>query len=232
MVAEFPQKDDAATTGPDHSAQAFQPAGKRRFSFRRGLNAILGLALLVVFVLQLPVDPAAAGQPAGYPGRNEEPKTKPLVTTAFSYAGNLTLSSYKNIGAGAIDTANGFAYFGAETNPGVILKLRLSDFTLVDVLSLNSGEQDINSAVLASVNGYAYFGTNTAPGRVIKVRLSDLSRVAALPLSSGENNLRSAVIDPLGHYAYFGASTDPGKVVCIHIGAFAGNYLYLSAILR
>src|SRR2546428_7771099 len=90
--------------------------------------------------------------------------------------------------AAAVDLAAGFAYFGTETSPGIVVKVRLADFTRVGALTLNPGEDLLSSAVIDSTGGYAYFGTDTFPGIIVKVRLSDFTRVGALTLRSGEND--------------------------------------------
>ena len=65
-----------------------------------------------------------------------------------------------------------------------MVKVRLSDFTRVAALTLNTGEDGgLFSAVIDTANGFAYFGTWTSPGIVVKVRLSDFTRVAALTLN-------------------------------------------------
>ena len=51
-----------------------------------------------------------------------------------------------------IDTTNGFAYFGAYTGPGVIVKVRLSDFTPVDALVLNTNT-DAQITFIRDANG-------------------------------------------------------------------------------
>ena len=123
----------------------------------------------------------------------------------FARVGALTLNSGENFPAcSVIDSAGGFAYFGTQTDPGTIVKVRLSDFTRVGVLTLNVGETFLDAAVIDPVGGFAYFGTQTGPAIVVKVRLSDFTRVGALTLNSGENQIRSAVIDPAGGFAYFG----------------------------
>lgn len=121
----------------------------------------------------------------------------------FSLAGSFNVGG--PLAAAVIDPGSGFAYFGAYTGPGAVVKVRLSDFTPVDVLELNQGEDGILSAVIDTTNGFAYFGTGTSPGIVVKVRLSDFSRVSALTLNIGEDELTCAVIDPVGGYAYFGS---------------------------
>ena len=142
------------------------------------------------------------------------------VTNGFAYFGGLNgtlvkirLSDFTrvdslNVGgplaAAVIDSANGFAYFGALTGPAAVVKLRLSDFTVDDILVLNDGEDGILSAVIDTANGFAYFGTDNSPGIVVKVRLSDFTRVAAVTLNFSEEELTCAVIDTANGFAYFG----------------------------
>ncbi len=102
-----------------------------------------------------------------------------------------------------------FGYFGTFTDPGRVVKVRLSDMTRVDAVTLNNGEGEVVSAVTDGTFGY--FGTYTDPGQVVKVRLSDMTRVDAVTLNDGEYTLFSAVTD--GTFGYFGTDTDPGQVV-------------------
>lgn len=106
------------------------------------------------------------------------------------------------------------AYFGTATDPGQVIKLGLSDMTVVgSPLVLATGETSLLSAV--SDGTYAYFGTDTSPGLVVKVRLSDLTRDSAVTLPTGENGLRSAIADDT--HAYFGTATDTGRVVKVRM---------------
>jgi len=151
---------------------------------------------------------------------------------AFARVGALTLEAMPD--SAVIDAANGFAYFGTETYPGIVVKVRLSDFTSVGALALNPGEDVLSSAVIDTVNGFAYFGTCTQPGIVVKIRLSDLTRVGTLTLNTGEDTLRSAVIDTVGGFAYFGTDTFPGKAVKVRLSDFtrAGALTLESCYLR
>jgi len=125
-----------------------------------------------------------------------------------------------------IDTANGFAYFGTGTSPGMVVKVALGAGSnppvRVGTLELNAGEDQLTSAIIDTAHGYAYFGTNTSPGIIIKVALGSGSnsptRVGAVTLSAGENDLSSAVIDPPNGYGYFGTNTTPGIVVKVKLG--------------
>jgi len=131
------------------------------------------------------------------------------------------LSGEANPSSAVIDAANGYAYFGTGTNPGRVVKVRLSDFIRVDALTLDPGELDLHSAVIDTVNGYAYFATSTRPAKVIKIQLSDFTRVATLTLNTDESYpCGSAVIDTVHGYAYFGTCTSPYKVVKIRLSDF------------
>ncbi|HZE69172.1 MAG TPA: hypothetical protein VE135_06550 [Pyrinomonadaceae bacterium] len=154
-------------------------------------------------------------------GENELRSAEIDAVNGFAYFGSLSghivkvqLSNFTRIGSfnvggplatAVIDTTRGFAYFGAFTGPGAIVKLRLSDFTPVDVLTLNNGEDGLLSAVIDTANGFAYFGTDNSPGVVVKIRLSDFTRVAGLTLNVGEDELTCAVIDTTNGFAYFGS---------------------------
>jgi len=129
-------------------------------------------------------------------------------------------SSENSTFATAIDTADGYAYFGTYTTPGYVIKVRLSDLTRVAALTLNTGENYLRSAVIDTTAGFVYFGTDTDPGVVIKIQLSDFTRVGALTMNSGENKLKAAVIDPSGGFAYFGTYTDPGIVIKVQLSDF------------
>ena len=151
----------------------------------------------------------------------DTPRHAPNAPNFSETSPSLVLSVGENdFHAAVIDTANGFAYFGATQSPGVVVKVRLSDFTRVGALTLSSGENSIALAVLDATNGFAYFGTSTSPGRVVKVNLTTFTRVGALTLNSGENQLTAAVIDPTNGFAYFGTSTSPGRVVKLDLATF------------
>src|SRR5260370_32478988 len=72
----------------------------------------------------------------------------------------------------AIGRAGGFGYFGTQASPGSVVKVRLSDFQRVGALTLNSGENLLDSAVIDPAGGFAYFGTDNNPGIVVKIDIS------------------------------------------------------------
>src|SRR2546425_5813300 len=97
-------------------------------------------------------------------------------------------------GPAVIDPSAGFAYFGFFYG---VVKIRLSDFSLVGSLTLNAS-QVVFSAAIDPAGGFAYFGTTTLssnnPGTIVRVRLSDFTRAGNLTLSAGEGYPASAVI--------------------------------------
>lgn len=131
----------------------------------------------------------------------------------------------RSITSAVIDQANGFAYFGTDSseNPSKIYKVKLSDFSVVGSITLNSNEYGLNAAVLDPVNGYAYFSTTYDPGKIVKIRLSDFKEVASINLALGEVSPSSAVIDlrnPNQPFGYFGTGelgTNPADIIKVNL---------------
>lgn len=135
----------------------------------------------------------------------------------FSLNGTIVLPSPANGGlpSAMIDPSNGFAYFGVASAPGVVVKIRLSDFVVVEVLTLKLSDAGLISAVIDSARGFAYFGTNPfGPASIVRIRLSNFTRVDALNLTAGEDGLPTAVIDEKNGFAYFGTYGNREGGVC------------------
>jgi hypothetical protein len=94
-----------------------------------------------------------------------------------------------------------------------VIKIRLSDFSKVGVLTLAKGQSYFQTAVFDFAQGHGFFGTFTTHGKVYRINLTDLTLLETLSLGFLEDRLVSSVIDPQGKYAYFGTETDPGKVI-------------------
>ncbi len=163
----------------------------------------------------------------------------PAPAAAFGRLGALVLNPGEgDVTAAVVDAANGFAYFGTNSRPSVVVKVRLLDFTRVATLTLNAPEDYIHTGVIDPANGYAYFGNSS--GVLIKVSLLDFTRVATLTLNAGEIGSGSAVIDTANGFAYFGTPFSPGIVVKIRLSDFtrvgaltlnAGEYNLDSAVI-
>lgn len=170
----------------------------------------------------LDAEAAPAAQAAGTPATDASlPGARPAKPSGRSYdAGLQLLGNEDELASVVLDAQHGFAYFGTNTSPGKVVKVRLADMASVGTLTLNPGEDFLHSAVLDPVEGFAYFGANTYPGRVVKVRLSDFTRAGTLTLPLDEHYLASAMIDTAGRYAYFGTDTQPGRLVKIDLSTF------------
>lgn len=141
-----------------------------------------------------------------------------MLPGSFSRNDSLTLAANEEYPwAAAIDTVNGFAYFGtlARNTPGIIVKVRLSDFTRVGALVLNPGDDPLRCATIDIAGGFAYFGGFY--GDIIKVRLSDFTRIGAIETGA---TFTAAVIDTDNGFAYFGGYTGPGAVVKVRLSDF------------
>jgi len=160
-------------------------------------------------------------------GAGDDPPTR---------VGALTLNvGENNLRAGVIDAANGYAYFGAYTNPGQVIKVALGSGdalpTRIGAVTLNEGEGRIASGVIDAANGYAYFaaGTLLPAAVIVKIALGagddPPTRVAGVTLEESERDLRAAVIDPTNGYAYFGGyqvvkvALGVGNAAPVRIGA-------------
>jgi hypothetical protein len=150
----------------------------------------------------------------------------------FAPVENLTLNaSESGINALLVDPDAGYAYFSTNTGfsnstpSSAIVKVRLSDYTRTDTLTLNPADGIVVTGVMDSEGGFAYFGTFGtyfgAPGNVIRVRLSDFTRAGNLTLNpGGGGRVNSAVIDPDMGFAYFGMDTYPGSVIRVRLSDF------------
>ena len=151
---------------------------------------------------------------------------------AISKIAKLTLANGENdLRCGVIDKAAGFIYFLCHTYPGKVVKIRLSDFTVVATLTFAAGEDLPRSAVIDSVNGFMYVCCYTGPGKVVKIRLSDFTAVGTLIFPTDYNNSWSLVVAPSAGYLYafcYGGSYD---VVKISLGTFTvQDYINIAAL--
>jgi len=137
------------------------------------------------------------------------------LTTVAAVLHVLVPSCVPNCGTGIlyaalIDEDRGFAYFGTDTNPGAIARVRLFDLSQAGMLVLGQDEGGIRTAVMDGNGEFAYFGININPGKVVKVRLSDFVEVATITLDIGP--VQASVIDSGNGFAYFSDNTRIARV--------------------
>ena len=102
-----------------------------------------------------------------------------------------------------------------------IMKVRLSDFTYIGELVLDSGETYIRSMVVDESSGMLYAVTGNTPSQVIKIDLDDFSRVGALTLGALEGNVEhGCFIDPVNDDLVCGFRTSPAYVVRVDLATF------------
>lgn len=109
------------------------------------------------------------------------------------------------------DDLRGLVYVGTArgpSDPAQVVKIRAGDAseppTLVDSITLEPGESNIQCGVIDRLNGYAYFGTKQS---IVKVGLGEstdpLTRVGAVSLRNHQQDVELAVIDADRRFAYF-----------------------------
>src|SRR2546422_3943241 len=145
----------------------------------------------------------------------------------FAVSGTLTVDP-DGLFSAVIDTKHGFAYFGTgfpgDFGFGRIVKVDLSSFRAVRILSLRTGEDNLVAGVIDPENGYAYFTTGTFPthpSRIVKIGLANFMEVDSLGLSPDEFScLCTAIIDTENGFAYFGTFSEPARVLKVDLSSF------------
>src|ERR1035437_7576898 len=109
---------------------------KRLVGFGIFLILISIVGSVRVFAFDLKVDTAIPGGVSA--ATLDQALVRPnaaLAPTLFTRTSGLVLTSPEAFPiASVIDTVNGFAYYSTRSSPGVIVKMRLSDFTRVGQL--------------------------------------------------------------------------------------------------
>jgi hypothetical protein len=155
------------------------------------------------------------------------------VPTETSKVVKVDLSTFSRIGFVAttpqflnsivIDPAGDFAYVGDDSsNPGKIVKIDLSSFTVTTTMTLNAiGERRLEGAVMDSAGDYAYFGVAFTPSMIIKIQLSDFTENDVLMFDPGERSIQgAAAIDTAGGFAYFGTYQSTPVIAKIDLATF------------
>lgn len=157
------------------------------------------------------VDSDTSFRPSGY-----------CNSPALARIGVITLATGENsLKSSAIDTTNGYAFFGTRTSPGKIVRIRLSDFTRVDAITLTSGENDLYTA--SQSGNYAYFVTNAATSKVKKMNMSTFTIEASLTLPTLGQVISSVIV---GNTLYLGTSGYPGRIYKVNLESFTYETYY------
>ena len=134
----------------------------------------------------------------------------------FTRVGIITLNPTGGaINFTCVDPVGSFVYCGDYTSPGMIYKVRLSDFTLVGTLTLPPGDDVVHAGFI--YEGFLYCGCF---GKlIIKVRLSDFTLAGTLTPPSSGTYIHGASYDPVAGFGYFGLRYS-GEVVKVRLSDF------------
>jgi len=162
----------------------------------------------------------------------------------FTRVDALDLSPYgvgtNRIDAISIDNNKEYAYLSISGFPARIFKVRLSDLTLISILTLDI-EANLQGYPETSVicQDFLYIGLDMytsdwddAPIRLVKIRLSDFSEVQHIDFNPEEKwpwGSEPSIIDLNKGFIYIGTYTSPAIIVKVYdsdiIGAAAVPYL-------
>lgn len=118
-----------------------------------------------------------------------------VALSSFTLKRTLALS----VGAPeTIETDGSYLYIGTMKSPGKIVKVRISDFSEVGVLSLDAGVNKVAGMHIIGTDLYA--GIWADPAKVVRVDLPSFSVTATVTFNSGES--KAEEMDDDGKYIY------------------------------
>lgn len=135
----------------------------------------------------------------------------------FSFVSELNLDSCIN--SISIDKDKTYIYHAGTSSPASLTKVRLSDFTTFDSLSLGVFRSSVS--IIDKKNGFLYSGSapfGTPNGVVKKIRLSDFTVIDSITIDT--DKLVSAIIDTDNNLLYIGTNASPGKIHQIDLNTF------------
>ncbi|KAJ5070157.1 hypothetical protein M0811_11186 [Anaeramoeba ignava] len=115
-----------------------------------------------------------------------------------------------------IDELNQMAYVGFDYLFGLVAKIDLSSFQLIDYITNDNSSDKINYGEIDSSNGFAYFFINsqTKISKIMKVELSNFS-ISEMKILDSNGSIQSTCFDNQNHFLYVGFSNltdENGKI--------------------
>lgn len=143
---------------------------------------------------------------------NTPPSINKINLSTFTVSSTLLLTAAEDdIYTGVVDAANGFGYFGMNSQG--IVKVRLNPFTrIAKVASMFTK----SSSAIDVLGGKVYFGTSAFPGNVVKVDLATFAIDQTLNFAPPEGS-RSCVIDTVHGFIYLGLESSPANIIKVSL---------------
>jgi len=139
-----------------------------------------------------------------------------FTSATIQQTNNVALIGVGPFSCGVIDPEEDFAYFGSETNPAKIIKVRLSDLALMGTITLPAAQAYLRAATIDTRHHFAYFGSSTTTGSIVKIDLENFTVASTLSFP-GAGAVASAVLDTVANTGWFGTIDKPGKVVRVNL---------------
>ena len=140
--------------------------------------------------------------------------TSSTILTDFVTEKDLSLGSGNTL-ARTIAKTSEHLYIGIGTSPAKIVKVKLSDMSVVGTLTLATDNNEALSMIIDNSGTYLYVGLqgvsiSSTPGRIARITLADFTTVSIFTLATTEFSVRSLAINSTHLYCgvdISGAST-------------------------
>jgi len=111
-----------------------------------------------------------------------------------------------------IDDNDAYVYAGSYYGRQVV-KFRLSDFTRLGGIRLQTGEDYLETALYDSVGSHVFLASLSSPASIIKVDAVEMERIVAAYAAVADAEIGCGVIDAGNGYTYWGTLSSPGRVL-------------------
>jgi hypothetical protein len=123
----------------------------------------------------------------------------------------------------AFDPSKDTVYLSTYSAPISVFRINASTMTVIDNLTLASGENYVSYTHLDRSRDLLYLLTTTTPARIIRVNTTSFTRLDNITLNSGENSPGAFIPDPSNDFAYVMLQLSPSRVIRINTTSFLRN---------
>lgn len=116
-----------------------------------------------------------------------------------------------------VDERADTAYVVSHLIPTLIGQISLPDLTLLRVMRLNAGEEEVYSGLVDNAADFLYLACSTV---ILRISTRDLSRAGTIPLANELQNPMTSTFGATTDVAYFGCNSAPGAVVKVDLRRF------------